>query len=502
MNRHTILRNAASGVAARLVGMIITVFITPFLIRKLGEGTYGLWVLVFSFIGYFGMSDFGLRTAVGRFVALHQAKDEHDEMNRVVVTSLVMLTFTSAIILTITVAGSLWFSNVFGLNPQQISTARILILLIGGSLALSLPLDVFDGVLVAYQRFDWINTLDIIATVLRAVLTVGLLLAGYGVVALAWTHLALQVAVSAVKIPLACKVFPQLQLAARYWSKSMIVKMYGFSSWVFVAFLWGQLVTKSDDLVVGWALNTEAVAVYSIAGRLVQYALLGSAAFSNVLAPIATSLHARSELSEQRRLLLQGTKAALLYAGFVAVVFFVFGRELICFWLGSKFNESAPILFVLTVPMIGLIAHSIGLQILFASARLKWAALLYLADAAANFVLSVILVRRWGMIGVAYGTCITTSLTMFILIPLYICHGLQLSFWKYLRDTYWPSFLAILPVATLFLVIKQLWAPTSLIALAVLLMVAFLIYFSVVYRVFFSRKDTAVFPSQKYNRSR
>ena len=62
-----------------LVGLVLT----PFLISNLGDETYSIWILLGSLTGCFGMLDFGMRGAVGRFVAFHHARDDRQAVERV-----------------------------------------------------------------------------------------------------------------------------------------------------------------------------------------------------------------------------------------------------------------------------------------------------------------------------------------------------------------------------------------------------------------------------------
>src|SRR5687768_12728598 len=84
-------RNLALNVLWNWAGIgtevLTALIITPLLIRGLGDESYGLWILIGSMTGCFGMLDFGLRGAVGRFVALHQAKGDVEAVQRVLSTA-------------------------------------------------------------------------------------------------------------------------------------------------------------------------------------------------------------------------------------------------------------------------------------------------------------------------------------------------------------------------------------------------------------------------------
>ena len=55
----SIARNALLGGCAQAASVLMAVFLTPMLIWCLGLSVYGLWMLVTSIVGYFGMTDLG-----------------------------------------------------------------------------------------------------------------------------------------------------------------------------------------------------------------------------------------------------------------------------------------------------------------------------------------------------------------------------------------------------------------------------------------------------------
>ncbi len=54
--------------ALRVVGLVTTTFIAffmmPFVVHHLGDRTYGFWALIAAVLGYYGILDLGIVTAV------------------------------------------------------------------------------------------------------------------------------------------------------------------------------------------------------------------------------------------------------------------------------------------------------------------------------------------------------------------------------------------------------------------------------------------------------
>src|SRR6202008_4912680 len=77
-------------------------------------------------------------------------------------------------------------------------------------------------------------------------------------------------------------------------------------------------------------------------------------------------------------------------------------------------------------PMVGL---------LYGVSKHKFYAYLNLAEGSINLILSLVLVRHFGMIGVALGTLIPMLVTKLWIQPLYVCHVAGIEFLEYLRKS-------------------------------------------------------------------
>src|SRR3984893_14220510 len=77
-------RNVLSNWATYLISGAISFFLSPFIVRHLGNSAYGIWVLLVSVTGYLGFLDLGIRGAVTRYVARFHAEGNHEQASRTV----------------------------------------------------------------------------------------------------------------------------------------------------------------------------------------------------------------------------------------------------------------------------------------------------------------------------------------------------------------------------------------------------------------------------------
>src|SRR5229473_3123185 len=179
------LKNVASSWTGLAVNVAVGFFLSPFILHRLGDDAFGLWVLIFSITGYYGLFDFGIRSSVIRYVSKYTATEDYEKLNRLVNTSLFSYSCLAIVLLLITVIGSRYVDILFRISPEFHPTARLLFLLVGTSLSIGFPLSVFGGILEGLQKFYVLNLTQIISTLTRALLILVALSHGGGLITIA-----------------------------------------------------------------------------------------------------------------------------------------------------------------------------------------------------------------------------------------------------------------------------------------------------------------------------
>jgi hypothetical protein len=117
--------------------------------------------------------------------------------------------------------------------------------------------------------------------------------------------------------------------------------------------------------------------------------------------------------------------------------------------MGPVYADSAVILMVLTIPQFSSMSQYASALVLTAMARHRALAYFALAEGVANLMLSVWLVQKMGVIGVAWGTVIPHLLCTAVVVPLYTLRVLKMSVADYLLQAYLRPLLCALPLLAL-----------------------------------------------------
>src|SRR5262249_52885429 len=145
--RRIVARNVLWNWAGIGTGMVVGLVVAPYLVRHLGHTGYGLWILLASLAGYFGLVDVGVRGAVGRNVAYYQAKGDGEQINRLLSTALAVLCAVGGVAFLGSLVLQWGFLRLFDVPPEQVASVRMALLVVCLTFALSVPGGAFDATL-------------------------------------------------------------------------------------------------------------------------------------------------------------------------------------------------------------------------------------------------------------------------------------------------------------------------------------------------------------------
>jgi len=378
---------------------------SPFLVGHLGDSVYGVWVLLGSLVGYLGLLDFGLTPSIVKFVAEYRARADQKALNRLVTGSFVVYSLMGLVSLGFSFAVALNFNTLFN-TPLSYRTAAAVAILAGINLALGFPAAVFVGVVRGYQRYDLDATITSVMILCRSALFVFFTLKGYGIIGLAITTFTFDMVRLLFLVRWAFKLNPNIRIAREYFDTSQLRQLFGYSVFVFMISCAKQMIFFTDSIVIGMFLSTSSVTAFFIAGRLVSYLRLLVEEMVGVLAPTTSDLDARNDHEGICELLIISTKYMLLIALPVSAVFFVMGDTFISLWMGPQYAGSALILTILTVGTLANLMEMPAYTILLGRGKHSIVAWFTSAQAIANLALTLLLVKPYGIVGVALGSAI------------------------------------------------------------------------------------------------
>jgi O-antigen/teichoic acid export membrane protein len=200
-------------------------------------------------------------------------------------------------------------------------------------------------------------------------------------------------------------------------------------------------------MVIGTFLSTAAITSFSIGAKLVEYSSYAVRSMSQIFTPMSSQFHAAGDLDRLRRTFIAGNRACALIMFPLCITLVIFGKPIIEAWVGAKYVASYSVLLLLLIPRTLYLAQSTSVRILLGMGRHRVLASVLLLEGTANLILSLLLVRRFGISGVALGTAIPLACTSLVFLPRHLCRLLEIPLGSFLARAYAVPLSACVPFA-------------------------------------------------------
>ena len=428
----SLLINAISNWAALGISLIIGFLLTPFIISHIGKTGYGIWVLVGSIIGYYGILDLGITSAITRYVARYFGQKNYAAINRTINTSLVMFSIIGIVIVSVSFILSGPLSSFFNVSVENYNDFRLVIIILGLSAGLGFPGNLFGAVLRAHERFVTFNIISGVVVVVRASLIILFLSKGLGLVGVAYSHFISEL----IKISsnyILCRVkFSYLKIHLKNVSWAVAGVLLGYGAATTVGTIADTMRFNLDSFVIGKWVDLSAVAVYGIAALIVRYFLqfiyLGA---QIIFTPRYAALDGKGQRNRLRILFLRSLSISAFLSFCVGTLIIIFGHQFILLWVGKEYIDAVPVLWILTIAYAIALAQTPGISLVYALKKHYLFAAASIVEGVANFLLSIYFASRYGIIGVAMGTAIPMLIVKLFVQPIYVSRVIGISIKKY-----------------------------------------------------------------------
>lgn len=424
---------------------------TPIMLRLLGQSEYGLYQLVYSVVSYLTLLGLGFSGSYMRFYSKYKVKKDNEgiaRLNGMFITVFIIMMLVAFFI------GGIMVGNVHaifgnGLNASELEKARILLAILVVNLGLTFPISVFDCYIIAHEEYVFQKALLVLQNLFSPVITLPLLLLGYGSVAMVCVTTALTCMKLGANI-LFCFNKLHMSFSFKHFDVSLLKEIAVFTSFIFINQIVDQINWNLDKFLLGRLAGTVAVAIYAIAAQLNSMYIQFSNAIPSVYTAQVNILVAKnSEKSEINKLFAKVARIQFAVIGIVISGYIFFGQSFIGLWAGNGYGVSYQIGLLLMVPATVPFIQCLGVEIQRAMNMHKARSIVYLIVAASNIFVSIPCIKMWGARGAAIGTAITFVIGHCFFMNVYYHKKMGLDmiwFWKQLKS-FIPAYIPIIAVA-------------------------------------------------------
>lgn len=453
----------SSGYIGVVVRMLLGLVLFRTMFQQFSETEFGFWALLWSLFGYGILLDFGFGFTAQKAVAEKTATGDIAGLSKLLAT--ILWTFIGMAVLLLVVFllirdPFLSRMGVSAANREEFGNAYIVFFI---GLAIMFPLGLFPEILRGLQRIDIANWVGTFSTILNFGFLFWGLKAHWSLSVLMGISVATSALPNMVAAVFAIQRLPGISFSPKWFVWHSVKSQMGFSIAAYLITFSNMLMAKSDQLVISLTLGVGFVVVYQAGYKMGEMLGMFSVQLQQALSPAAAAMHALGDDTGLKNLLLRNSRLTFLLVTPCYLLSAVYLEPLIRLLTGMK---SVPqdtwwigqaLLFAVYSSQL---TNSCSKRVLMMCGEERRLLFISIADAVANVVLSIILAYQMGVLGVALGTMIPTTLVgWFWVIPLTI-KKLKLPFKSYLA---YHTRGTVVPLLAFSLILGGLatWVPAS-----------------------------------------
>lgn len=430
--------------AGNITNMVAGLFLSSFLLRMLGDTEYGVYQTIASFANYLVLLEFGTGTVMTRNISMCRGKQASAQELQANISTIWTITNVLAVLIAIVSVvfyrsiGMIYASS---LTAGQIQEAGDIFIFVTIHLILSFYIQTFSGIALGHEHYTYSSALNLIRTGTRTVMLIVLIFIWREGVVIAATDAFLSGVILVFSLIYCRKKF-QLSLRFRDFRFSIFRSSFPMCFAIFLQSIVNQANNNVDKFIIGIKLSPEMVSLYSVALFVFSvFSSLTTVPISLYAPQVAKEISAGAAAKDLAEKLVPAVRLTAIVGGAVLFGFIGIGQQFITLLYGRQYLQAWIIAIILMAPMYLNMVVGVLVNVLDALNKRMVRSAVLMGTTMCNILLTIFWLDRWGVVGAALATCVTTFAGQVFLMGAYYSKVLKLPiFYLYRR-----AFSGILP---------------------------------------------------------
>lgn len=399
-----LMRNSLTNFFSQALLIVVAIWAIPLLALGLqGEG-FGLLSLLWAFVGYFSLLDFGTSRAITKFVAESIATNDTAKIRRITRASLAMSAGIGLITCTALILSTPYLvTSVLKIHPANTIVATDAFVIAAAGIPFTLTFGTLKGLQMAHQRFDLVNFFQGGIGLCQWVGSVLVLWLGGGLREIILMTVLVRIVAAVGSFALLPKLIPNVFAERPLWDSATVKELVSFGGWVTVSQVVSPLFLYADRVLIGTFISMTAVAYYVVPQEALTRLSFIPMSVTTTLFPAMSQESAAHQSQSRLDALYFRTTKYLVYALIpIVLVLFAFAQEILTVWVGPDFALNSTHVFqILVAGLLFNMVAQVPVTALHALGRPDLSAKFHLAELPLMLALNFILIPLFGIVGTA-----------------------------------------------------------------------------------------------------
>jgi membrane protein EpsK len=386
-------RNLYSNAFTLVVGILLGLYYTPYLVRSLGIVAYGIVPLALVINQYINVITGSLTGALTRFYSVAIQQDNIPDASRYLSSSFVGITVLVLALLPVFALIVIKVDAIFTIPEGYVQNARVLFSMTILSFVISLYSSLLNITLYAKNRLDLMNHVKILRNVAKVLATILFFEAiRQDVAYIGHANAIAEVLTLILSIYYFVKVTDrQVRVSPKHFEKGALLSVLAMTTWVIIHQLGDTGLYRIDNILVNIFWSTRESGILGALSEFGTYVMTIIAVFSSLFGPLILIAYSKGNQEEVVRLSLDNSLFVGILTALLVGLLIGFAKPIIGLWLGDEYAAYSHwfILKQVTLPFYA--AAGIFAFVYRAWNRVKFPALFTLALGALNFIVAYVI---------------------------------------------------------------------------------------------------------------
>lgn len=437
------LVNLVASVVVFIVQLIISFWLSPYIVSKVGEEAYGFINLANSFVSYASLVAVAVNSMANRFISVEYNKGRTEEAKKYFVSVFIINCILSMIIIAVCIFFVFRLESFINISPDLVTQVKLTFLFSFLNMVVSFIGTAYTAAVFSTNKMHLNSFLQILSNVVRSALILGLFLClPPKIYYLSITSLIAGVIVLVGNYYLTKRIFHDFDIKIEFFDIHKIITLVESGVWMLISNVSNLLLNGLDLLIANQMISGVLMGRLSIAKQLPN--ALGG--MLNYFSSIFTASLTQTYATDTDKGMLQETRFQLriltvtLTVPFAGVI--IYGQDFLHLWLSkAKYTDGqimqVYILMIITLIDIIVSTYMYSIHSVFlALNRVKVYAITLFISSIISAGVTILLVKYTGLgiYAIAGTSVVVLGITHGIIVP-----GYAAKFIKEKVNVFWIS---------------------------------------------------------------
>jgi O-antigen/teichoic acid export membrane protein len=445
--------------------VILQAVLTPVVLKTAGQDVLGAYVILMQIIGYGLLLDFGLGVAISRYLSQSFGDNNKDAKFTKIFNIGRFFTLSVNFLISIFMIALAFKLDAFLTgNDAVIADARSGLYLLSAWTIIKTPLVLYSHGLMASQNIASANVIGLIGIVIRLVLSLYLVFAGFGLIGLVIANIVSELIGLLIQKIHFNRLYPKLDMRWYRPDGPLLSELFVFGLKYWSVNIVIVLSVGSDSIIVGHLYGAAAAAIFYTTKMPPFLIIQVIFKISDSSGPATNELFALGNFEALKSAYLKLLRYSLLLAVPLAIGIVGFNKGIISAWVGSSQYAGDAMTIGLACYAITQVVNHINAMITVAAGNMRHWMTISILTGLLTIVLAYALGKtfglQWVMVAIA-----AMDIPFLIFLTCRSFSVLGLKYCQALREAILPTILASLPLFGWIGFVMAMDQVTSLISL-------------------------------------